>query len=171
MHIISRITPIVTVLLLVLISVMPWGLGPNFQFAMPAMPFTAIHYWTRARDGHMATWMVFLAGLTVDVLSYGPLGYWALIYLSGLTLTILLQGSSSDPGSITGLASFSFVIACLLFVAWALASGYFMRRIDWSPMLWAAVLLALTYPLVHLILAPIERWAARPRALNLERRA
>ena len=35
MLIISRITPAVTVLLLVLISVMPWGLGPSFQFAMP----------------------------------------------------------------------------------------------------------------------------------------
>ena len=171
MLIISRTAPAVTVLLMVLISVMPWGLGPSFQFAMPAMPFAAIHYWTRARDGHMSTWMVFAAGLTVDVLSYGPLGYWAMIYLAGLTLTILLQRSSSDSGSITGLASFTFVIAGLLFSAWALASGYFMRLIDWTPMFWAAALLIGIYPVIHLLLAPVESWAARPRALNLERRA
>ena len=166
----QRAIPMLTVTLLVLLCVMPWGLGQSFHFALPLLPFAAIHYWARSRPASMPCTFVFAAGLAVDVLSYGPLGYWSLVYLMGLGLAAGLARVLLDSSPLADCTSFCAAIALLALIAWSLASVYFIRFIDWQPMATAAAMLAAAYPFVHLLLAPLERWLAGPRTLNLERR-
>lgn len=166
----ARVTPPITVVLFVLLCVMPWGLGQSFHFALPLLPFAAIHYWARTSPTLMPSTFVFAAGLSVDVLSYGPLGYWSLVYLMGLGLTAGVERVLPDTGPMSDYVNFCAVIAGLALIAWSCASIYFIRVIDWEPMASAAVMLALAYPLVRLLLGPVDRWLAGPRTLNLERR-
>lgn len=165
----APVVPALTVLVLVVLSVMPWGVGPSFHFVLPVMPFAAVHFWARAQSHLLPTAFVFAAGLAVDVLSYGPLGYWSLVYLTGLGLTVVSDRIGARSGFSDWLG-FTFVMAGLALAAWLLASAYFVRLIDWKPMAWAAVLLALIYPVTQAVLRPLERWMSGSRALNLERR-
>ena len=133
------------------------------------MPFAGVFFWARAQPQLMPTSFVFVTGVAVDVLSYGPLGYWSLIYLSGLALT----GPADRFGARGGLSEwigFTAIGAGLALLAWLVASIYFVHFIAWRPMAWAAVLLALIYPALQALLLPLDRWVAGPRALNLERR-
>ena len=166
----QRAIPILTVTLLVLLCVMPWGLSQSFHFALPILPFAAIHYWSRSQPASMPCTFVFAAGLSVDVLSYGPLGYWSLVYLMGLGLVAGFARLLTDTSPLADFTSFCAAIAMLALIAWSLASVYFIRFIDWQPMAWAAAMLAIAYPFVIALLGPLERWLAGPRMLNLERR-
>lgn len=165
----APMVPALTVLVLVLVSVMPWGIGPGFHFALPAMPLLAVYFWARAQSRLLPTVFVFAAGLVVDVLSYGPLGYWSLVYVAGLGLAGL-SARFGGGGNLSQWFGFAVVMAGLALLAWLLASVYFVRFIDWRPMAWAAAVLPLAYPFVQALLGPVDRWMAGPRALNLERR-
>ena len=165
----APVVPALTLLALVLISVLPWGIGPGYQFALPALPLLAVYFWTRAQSHLLPATFVFAVGLVVDVLSYGPLGYWSLVYLAGLALTEF-STRFGGRGNLSEWLGFAGVMAALSAIAWLLASVYFVRLVNWRPMAWAAVLLPLAYPVVQALLVPVDRWVAGPRALNLERR-
>lgn len=170
MDILARLVPIATVLALALLCVVPWGFGAWTNFALPALPFTAIHYWSRKDRAPLAAPLVFLTGLGVDVLSHGPLGYWSLIYLTGMALTFGLEEGAGQADGLRHWLGFCSVLAMLMLLAWLLASAYFARLIDWWPMLTAAFVLPAIYPVVAAILLPVDRWMAGPRMLRLERR-
>lgn len=165
-----HLIPTGTVLALVVLCVLPWGLGPSVDFALPALPFVAVHFWLRSNGRLMPLAFVFAAGLAVDVLSYGPLGYWSLVYLSGCGLTALLDRNAAARIGANGWAGFCFVAAGLILLAWLVASIYFLRFADVRAMAEAAAILALAYPLFQVLLNPLDRLIVGPQALNLERR-
>lgn len=165
-----RLIPAVTVLVLVVLCVLPWGLGQNVDFALPALPFAAVHFWLRSHGRLMPLAFVCAAGLAVDVLSYGPLGYWSMVYLSGCGLTALLDRSLAARIGANGWVGFCFVAAALFLIAWLVASVYFLRFADVRAMAGAAAILALAYPLVQVLLNPLDRLITGPQPLNLDRR-
>ena len=170
MRLIAKTVPFATVLLLALLSVIPWGLGEGPGFTLPALPFVAIHYWSTRHASLLPAPLVFLAGLGVDVLSHGPLGYWSLVYLAGIALTHAseeLMGPAEGVGHWLG---FCGAMAGLMAVAWLLASAYFARAIDWWPMAVAALILVAVYPVLAGLMSLVENWVAGPQVLNLERR-
>ncbi len=166
----ALLIPAGTVLALVVLCVLPWGLGQSVDFALPALPFAAVHFWLRAHGRLMPLSVVFAAGLAVDVLSYGPLGYWSLVYLSGCGLTTLLDRTAASRSGFNGWAGFCFVAVGLIVIAWLIASIYFLRFADGRAMAEAGALLVLAYPFVQALLNPLDRWVAGPQSLNLERR-
>ncbi len=169
MPIIAAIVPAATVLVLVLICVLPWGMGESLRFVLPVLPFSAIYFWSRT-EAPMPSTLVFLAGLIVDVLTYGPLGYWSLIYLIGMALTAGLDQVRARNGSLSRWVDFCAVLVLLSIVAWLIASAYFVFLIEWRPMLLAAVAVAALYPLISTLLKPFEMLVRGPQPLNLERK-
>ncbi len=165
-----HLIPAGTVVALVVLSVLPWGLGQSVDFALPVLPFVAVHFWQRSNGPLMPLAFVFTAGLAVDVLSYGPLGYWSLVYLSGCGLTALLDRRETSRTGANGWAAFCFVAAGMILTAWLVASIYFLRLADVRAMAEAAAILALAYPLFQVLLTPLERVIAGPQTLKLERR-
>jgi rod shape-determining protein MreD len=155
MNVAGRLIPIASVVVLVLIAVLPWGLPPAGRFVLPLLPFAAIHYWVSRHAGRLPEWVAFAAGLTVDVLSNGPLGYWSLIYLIGH----MLAGEGAHWARESRLerwAIYAVSVFLLVAAAWAIASVYYLEIADWQPFAWAAMLSALSYPIFAAFLRALD---------------
>ena len=148
------VAPIGSVAVLTLIAALPLGIPAGDRFFLPLLPVVAIHYWTLRHDAWLPEWAVFLAGLTLDILTHGPLGYWALIYLL-VHLTATLSSRLPVAGTLGRLALLGFAILLVTVVAWAAASLYFFELLDWVPYATGAVLASLC---ALLIVLPLLRF-------------
>ena len=72
-----------------LAAALPWGLPADACLVLPLLPYAVLHVATVTRDGAVPEWLAFVAGLALDLLTGGPLGYWALVYLAGYGATVL----------------------------------------------------------------------------------
>ena len=144
--------PILSITVLTLIAVLPWGLASESRFFLPLLPIIAIDYWGLRRPQSMPEWSVFLAGLTLDVLTQGPLGYWALIYLFGYFLGALCEPYGRHSQRLR-VALFGAAQLCVTLVAWLLSSAYFWEFADWRPYAsgaaYAAIAALVIVPLLH----------------------
>ena len=169
--VLARLVPVLSIIVLVLISVTPLGLGPKAQFALPLLPFAAIHFWRLESERPLSTGLVFLAGIAVDVLTFGPLGYWALVYLGGVALAEAVGALGLPMRRLARWLVFAAVQGAVCALGFVLACLYFGRLVDPEPMLWAAGGLAVAYPVIASLLGAMDRIGQRPRVLNLERKA
>ena len=109
----------------------------------------------------MPEWLVFLSGFATDVLTYGPLGYWALVYLLGYIAVVLLR-QDGERGEFAHWLEFAATLAGLALAQWLIASLYLLGWSDWRPVALAAVACILGYPLLVALLRPIDRlWQRR----------
>lgn len=146
------IAPFASLAILTLVAALPWGLPPEDRFFLPLLPVVAIHYWSLRHGVLIPEWGVFLAGLTLDVLTHGPLGYWSLIYLVAHTLAILSAPyAAHGPGA--RLFLFAVALSIVTFVAWIVSSVYFLEPADWRPYAFGAGLAGLA----ALVLVPLLR--------------
>lgn len=151
----GRLVPTLSVAVLALLAVLPWGLPPDGRFVLPLLPFIAIHYWTSRHADRLSEWVPFAAGLSVDVLSDGPLGYWSLIYLVGYAIALeaqLVKGTGPFGRWLLFLAS----LGVLALAAWAIASLYYLELAEWRPFAWAALLAGLAYPPLAFLLRSLD---------------
>lgn len=155
----KRIAAVITVTLVTFLAALPWGLPAEYRLVLPLLPFLAIHFWTLHGIALVPEVLVFAAGLSFDFLSDGPLGYWALMYLTGYALTLAVAGSvmaSSGPGRLLLLVG---TLLSLVVVEVTLSALYFNAAADWWPPLVAATVAVLVYP----ALAALLRALAGPR--------
>jgi rod shape-determining protein MreD len=151
----GRFIPALSVAVLALVAVLPWGLPPDGRFVLPLLPFIAIHYWASRHPDRLAEWVPFVAGLAVDVLSNGPLGYWSLIYLVGYMIAVeahLVTAAGPAGRWFIFLTSLALLVAA----AWGIASLYYLELAAWRPFAWAALLAGLAYPVFALILRSLD---------------
>lgn len=126
------IAPIVSLAILTLVAALPWGLPSQYRFFLPLLPVVAIHYWSLRHGALIPEWCVFLAGLTLDILTHGPLGYWALIYLIAHVLAVI-SAPYASRGHAARLALFALALIGVTVTAWAVSSIYFLEPADWRP--------------------------------------
>ncbi|MBA2127367.1 rod shape-determining protein MreD [Hyphomicrobium methylovorum] len=163
------VAPIGSVAVLTLIAALPLGIPAGDRFFLPLLPAVAIHYWTLRHDAWLPEWVVFLAGLTLDVLTNGPLGYWALIYLL-VHLAATVSTRYALGGTFSRLILLGLAILSVTVVAWAVASLYFFEFLDWRPYATGALLASIASLFVLLpILRFLDNAAARDRNVRLER--
>lgn len=124
--------PFASVVLLTIAAILPWGLPVEDRFVLPLLPIVAIYYWTLDRKAWLPEWGVFLAGLMLDILSQGPLGYWALIYLVTYVAAVFASRLRLETAA-ARLAAFAGVIGAVTVFAWFVASLYFLQVLDWGP--------------------------------------
>jgi rod shape-determining protein MreD len=157
----KELMPAVSVALVTLLAALPWGLPSEARFLLPLLPYAAIHFWAVRRPALMPEWLVFMSGLAADVLTHGPLGFWSLVYLLGYMLVQVLR-DFNRWGAAGRWLQFCTTIALLAFVQWLVASVYFMSAADWKPLVRSAAAICMLYPLLGLLLRPLNRlW---PRA-------
>lgn len=75
-----NVTPLLTSLLLVLISALPFHV-PDFGRVSPNVAFMVVFYWSIYRPDRFPAWAAFAVGLWQDVLIGTPLGMNALVAL------------------------------------------------------------------------------------------
>lgn len=131
-----------------LLAAMPWGLPEEFRLLPPLLPFLVIHYWTMRDLQLVPEGLVFAAGIALDVLSGGPVGYWALIYLTGYALTLAISSVPLPENVVIRWLVLGFTLAVLSAAEVTLAALYFNAAADWTPPLFAALVATLIYPLV-----------------------
>jgi rod shape-determining protein MreD len=162
--------PACSVALATLLAALPWGLPSEARFLLPLLPYTAIHFWAVRRPALMPEWLVFLAGLTTDVLTNGPLGYWSLVFLLGYILVLPLL-PLTRYGALGRWLHFAITLLLLALAQWLIASIFFMQGIDWRPLLRAAVVACMLYPLAGFLFRPLNRLWIRPDNTALGRGA
>jgi rod shape-determining protein MreD len=141
-----------SIVVLTVLAALPWGLPSEDRFFLPLLPVVAIQYWTLRHPRLIPEWFVFLAGLGLDVLTHGPLGYWSLVYLSGYFIAAVLE-PYAHSGQIVRLAFWIVAMMITTFAAWAVSSVYFLEFADWRPfahgMAFALVAGAVLVPMLH----------------------
>jgi rod shape-determining protein MreD len=150
MRVLRDILPVLTLAILTLVSVLPWGLPSESRFILPLLPALGMHYWIM-RGAEFPEWLAFANGLAVDVLTSGPLGFWSLIYLIGYALSSL----ASRHAGMSMLARWLVVLAVLAglcMAAWLTSSLFYFEVADWQPFAWAALVATAGYPLLALVL-------------------
>ncbi|MEQ1696411.1 MAG: rod shape-determining protein MreD [Hyphomicrobiaceae bacterium] len=161
------ILPGASLVLAVLIAAAPGGQG-----AFPAaalVPVMVIFYWVVTGARGLPVALVFLAGLVLDAVSFGPLGAWALIYVA----VALLAAAVADFAN-AGLAHRTAMLAGCL----GLASGLqlvllvlFDAALPSPGQVGQAIALAVAvYPVLAAVLRVATVQASGPHAFDREGR-
>ena len=137
---------------LTLIATLPWGLPSEYRFFLPLLPVVAIHFWSLRYPGLVPEWYVFMMGLSLDILTHGPLGYWSLVYLITHFLAVV-SAPLADRGQLARLALFGLALGLVAAISWMISSLYFLELADAWPYATGAGLAAcgaiVLIPLLH----------------------
>lgn len=165
---IERLVPAVTIFLATVLVALPWGMAATNRFFLPLLPLIVIHYWTMRRPDRVSEWWAFVAGLCLDILTHGPIGFWALMYLLAYACAQMTRDMAGD-GQLAKFVLASITVFALTAFAWAASSLYYFELADWRPYLTAAVAAALIYPAVGIVLRGLDLSRARDRNVLLKR--
>jgi rod shape-determining protein MreD len=138
--------PLLLVLAIVLVCAVPWGLRVAVEFVFPLSAAMAIFLLALQPNVPLPAAVVFAAGLIVDLLTGGPLGYWALLFLAAHGIGRALP--MEEPLHLSLLwAGYMLVALTVAAIGWAVASAYYVRVIDWHPLLIAVACAGALFPI------------------------
>ena len=159
----SAMLPIVSILVAVFATAVPWGLPADATFVLPLVVVMMVFCWRTIQGAVLPPIVVMLIGLLTDVTTGGPLGYWGLMALMASSIAGWTQ-SITDKGGV-GLLWLVWlpVVVLLAGFGWLLASLYFFRWVDWRPIAIGAAASAVLFPHVSCLLLRFERARLAPR--------
>ncbi len=143
--------------LAVLIQLLPFGTVETIPLA-PAFALIALFYWAVHTPEICPPWIPFVCGLFQDILSGGPLGFWALIYV--IVFQAVLQNRlffRANAGDFLPWAGFAMVAVLTSALAWAAGSVYFGQLMSPIPVLGQMGITALCYPVLAHVMLRIGR--------------
>lgn len=155
MRALKSLVPVVTILAASVLSGLPWGMGSQYRFVLPQAVYVVIHYWTLRSPGTVPEWSAFVAGLILDVLTGGPLGFWSLVFLLGYAIA-LHQSMGAAGNKAARWLLLAAALAPLAVVQFLLASLYYLEWVDWRPFVLAALGVSILYPILALVLTLLE---------------
>ena len=159
-----RVLPATTVCIAALLAVLPFGADEMVRYAVSFLPLMVVQYWSARRPQLVPVSLIFGVGLIIDVLTHGPVGYWALLALLAASVAPIearLFGRSTAPGRALMYAVAMIAVAA---VAWGVATIYTGAAVAGRPFLGAAITAIALYPLMALGLMAIDRLWETPRA-------
>jgi cell shape-determining protein MreD len=111
------------------------------RYIVPMLPYVIVHTVAVRRPEAMPSWLVFVAGLSVDFLTHGALGYFALIYLTGLFCVhaapaYLFAGRGSRMLVALG------TLCAIVLLQFVVLSIYALELHPLVPLAWSAAVLA-----------------------------
>ena len=139
----------------VVVAAVPWGLPGETTFILPFVTLLLIFLFSVHPTQAIPVWVVFSAGLATDVLTAGPLGFWAFIYTLCYTFARYI-GRVAPARSMVGLwAKYAGTAMLAAASGWVIASLYYVRLIDWWPI---ALGMAVSILLCPLFARPLRQW-------------
>lgn len=166
---VAKALPATTLVVLAVLSLLPWGIAEGERFALPMLPLAAVYFWSRDHASLVPAALVFGVGLAVDVLTFGPLGYWPIVYLGTLAGAAIVDRMAGRLAGLAEWIAWAAVAALVSVLAWGLASAYFASLADARPIVVAWIGLVLVWPITVALLAPLARLVVGRPAINLER--
>jgi rod shape-determining protein MreD len=119
---VRKMAPIGVTALLVMIAMMHLPL-PGFAQLAPMLPMMAVYYWSLHRPELLPFWVVFLIGLTIDILTGGTLGFNALMLLLLSAFMRPQQRYLFEKGFAIHWIVFMVVVAVYEFLRWAVMAA------------------------------------------------
>ena len=144
----NAVQPALSVLFAVLATAVPWGLPADATFILPLVVVMMVFCWRVLPGADLPPYAAVLLGLLTDIVSGGPLGFWAL-----MTLTAAIAGGWAPPlvdgQDMKRLWLVWCGVACFLAgLGWLIASLYFVRWIEWWPIAFGALASIALFPVV-----------------------
>jgi rod shape-determining protein MreD len=166
----ASVLPTLSILALTFAAVLPWGLPSSYRFVLPLLPIVAIYYCALDAERWLPDWVVFVVGLTLDILTQGPLGYWALVYLIAYVVGVYASRVSADT-AISRIAVLAASIIAVTIFAWLAASVYFLEVLDWVPYARGAIFALVLSVAVQFAFAMARPAPRASASLRLNRRS
>ncbi len=157
-----------SIAVLTLAAALPWGLPTSDRFVLPLLPVVAISYWTIDPDAWLPEWVIFLAGLSLDVLTHGPLGYWALVYLFTYVVAIFASRVAVE-GGVGRIVLLACIVIAVTGFAWLAASFYFLEILDLAPFARGAMFAVISALLITPVLGSLRAVLKPIRTVRLTR--
>lgn len=128
------VLPFLAGFLCMLLSFVPFSRIFGVEIA-PAFGLIAVYYWAVQRPDVFPPYGVFAIGLFYDLLSAGPLGLWALVYL--IIFGLVVSQRQLMIGRTFSLFWLGFLVSSVIagFLGWVLASLYFGQVLSPAPVL------------------------------------
>jgi rod shape-determining protein MreD len=158
----SAILPALSVLFAVLATAVPWGLPADASFTLPLVVVMMVFCWRIIPDAVLPLTACMLLGLLTDVMSGGPLGFFALMALIAATIGGLLRFTLEPRDLLPLWLVWSALALALGLLGWLLGSLYFFRWIDWWPILFGTLTSIVLFPVVLRGLVWIRRGRLAP---------
>lgn len=158
----AAIVPGVTATVIALVAAMPWGLPDFAAFALPLVTLSVISFWSARQPRLMPPALVFALGVVTDLVTAGPIGYWALLFLLAHFLATLGPEVDSERGRwLLAWAYFAVTLPVVVVAGWLIASLYYLQTVAWQPLLLGTALALAASILVNIVLQPVERQVGR----------
>lgn len=118
------------------------------SFSLICLPVIGICLWPRTEGSIVSIIAILIFGLLLDLLSAGPLGLWALIFLS--VFTILRPHMRMRPHTLSS-AFGQWLLALAFAVIASYLLGWFalQSRPDTMPLLYQAIAATVLFPIVY----------------------
>lgn len=144
----AGVVPSLVLFLAVVIAAVPWVLPAEASFILPLLLIIVVFALTLQRKRQLPGVSVFAAGVLMDILTAGPLGYWAALFLLTYTIAVQyrLRAGHRSFGALWLVFSVTAIVAAA--TGWVLASVYFVQIIDWRPMMIGSLVTIALFPLV-----------------------
>ncbi len=147
-RLLKGVLPAVWVLIAVIVSAVPWGLPATTGFVLPLVTAMLVFLFASRTTPGLPPWFAFLAGMLTDMLTAGPLGYWAFIFLVAYALGRAVAFSAAPRGMLSLLSAYVLSAGLTAATAWGVASLYYVRLIDWQPMAFATLAVVPLFPIL-----------------------
>lgn len=156
------VLPSFLVIIAVLFAAAPLGLNGDAVLVLQIVPYMMAHLFLARGAGLVPSPVMFFAGMTLDITSGGPLGYWALIYLFGMLVVRLLPVELLETriGRLFGLLLVVFALAAAQV---GIASLYLLDWVEWRSVLVATLIAGV----VPLLIDSIWRERRSDRVINV----
>lgn len=145
-----NLLPALSVLFAVVATAVPWGLPADATFILPLVVVMMVFCWRVIPGGALPPAAAVGLGLLADLMSGGPLGYWALMCL--IAATVGGRQGSLGEGRDIGVHWLIWIVfvSVLGGFGWLLASLYYFRWIDWWPIAVGVLASMALFPVVML---------------------
>ncbi len=142
--------------LAVIAQSLPFGAVNGVPLA-PIFALIALFYWAVYRLDFCPYWVPFATGLFQDVLSGGPLGLWALVYVLVFEGVVQNRHFFIGRAAYSAWAGFAMTGIVTAVIAWALWSLYSWRLMSPFPILGQMVITVICYPVIARIMLAVDR--------------
>jgi rod shape-determining protein MreD len=125
--------PVLSLLFAVLATAVPWGLPADATFILPLIVVIMVFCWRVLPGSELQPYVAMLLGLLTDVTSGGPLGFWALMTLTGAVAGGFTPPLSDNQDMKRLWLVWGAVALVVAILGWLIASLYFLRWVDLWP--------------------------------------
>lgn len=151
-----NLTPLLISVCLVVVSVVPLRL-PEVSFVMPTLALMSVYYWGLHRADLLPAPAIFVIGVLQDILSGGPIGVNAIIFLAAYGVCASQARFFYGKSFLVVWWGFMVIAGGALIAEWALTCVLAERFVSPRPVYFRYLMTIALYPAVAWLFARMQR--------------